>query len=204
MNNGINGTVTATITAATQSCGQEVHPDQQGGRRREQQGRQVAAQVAVEGVHPAGGERAELPVRREAGVARAEAQRVLDELRAQLGPDPGAGAHRRGLGGPHEHRPADDHDHEPAEQRCEDRERLPPGEGPGDHLGEQDGLGDDEARGDHACRGRERHEGADGADPAQQAGVERPHVVLALTGSRPGRPAAGGMSDRVIRPRKTQ
>ena len=202
MNSGIRGTVTATITAASQSAVSSRTPTSSGTVVASRSVRQVAAQVAVERVHPPRGEGAELPGRRQAGIARSQAQGVVDEVGPQPSGDPGTGADRRGLGGPGQQGASGDHDPQPDEERGEGRERCAVEEGPGHDLREQVGLGDDEAGRDHARRSGEHHEGAGRADVAQQAGVQRLH--RRTTGLRGGRPVAAGMSSRVSRRRNTQ
>ena len=92
-------------------------PDRDGGRdhRGDEQRGQVAAEVALEPVEPAGGQRGQLAGRRQAGVAGAEPQDVRDQGGPQGAHDVGRRTVRGDLARPRQPRP-DGHHREHAEQ----------------------------------------------------------------------------------------
>ena len=166
----------------------------------DQQRREVAAEVALHPVEAAGGQRGQLPGGWQVAVAGAQAQHVLDELRAQLPDDVGRRTVGRHLAGPGEGRAAGDHHGEPDQQRRQVGEAGAAEERACDAAGDQLGLHQHQARGRHRDGRGEHDERARGRRVAQQPGIERPHA----DGARAGRPVDAGMSRAPMRRRNTQ
>ena len=154
--------------------------------RREHQLRQVAHEVRLERVEPAGGERDHGRALAGGQPARTQRHGVRHDLLAQLGDRPGGRAVREALLHRGDQRPDRDDGREPADRRAQDVQRGAVRDGGAQRVREQQRLRDDERRRDHAERRREGDVPAGGSRVPQQARVERPHFGR---GGRSGRAA---------------
>ena len=213
MNSGISGTVSADDQPGERVGDQD--PDRDGGRddRGDEQRGQVAAEVALEPVEPAGGQRGQLAGRRQAGVAGAEPQDVRDQGGPQGAHDVGRRAVRGDLARPRQPAPG----RPPPRARRAGRRRGragPPRRGTrcSSTPGQQLGLHHDQTRGrygegggrdDEPPRGRRvpqqpRVEGfhRDAGTRRTQAGVGRDVGRADAAAEHPERPGLVGQHDR--------
>ena len=178
-------------------------PDRDGGRhhRGDEQRGQVAAEVALEPVEPAGGQRGQLTGRRQVGVAGAEPQDVRDQGGPQGAHDVGRRAVRGDLARPREPGP-DGHHREHAEQGGAEVAQARPAEERGaQHPGQQLGLHHHQTRGRYGEGGGRDDEPPRGRGVPQQPWVEGSHRDAAPVGRRP---MWAGMSAGLMRRRNTQ
>ena len=111
----MSGTVSPTTTPESGSATRILIATAAGHHRGDEQGGQVAAEVALEPVEPAGGQRGQLTGRRQVGVAGAEPQDVRDQGGPQRAHDVGRRTVRGDLARPRQPGP-DGHHREHAEQ----------------------------------------------------------------------------------------
>ena len=167
---------------------------------RDQQGGQVAAEVALQTVESAGRERRDLAAARQVRPARSQPKHVVEQLAAQLADDVRGRPVRRGLATPGQER-ASEHHGEQRQQRH--GERVQPGaaeEGGVDRPGQQLGLHHDQHAGGDTDRGGQPDEPPGRGRVPQQASVERLHLATPRATVRTARTCPQPRAARRTRP----